>query len=92
MYCLDVKAIVFVGMIAIWFFMSLASLVERRIYDKTRWVHHMSLALLIFWCLFALILGGLAERMYAGITLIGMTAMEVLVRRRRRLEQPREQQ
>ncbi|MGZ8845437.1 MAG: hypothetical protein ACXW1F_07530 [Halobacteriota archaeon] len=87
MYCFDVKTIVLVGMIMIWLFVSLMFLLDRKLYDKAKWIHYVSLAALIFWCLFALIVGGLVERMYAVFSLVGMTAVQALVRRRRKLEQ-----
>lgn len=94
MYCLDVKAVVFLGMITIWCVAALIFLLDRKLYSKARRIHYISLLFLFVWCLFALILGGLLERMFAGLTLGGMTAMEALVRRRRKLEQrmPLEQQ
>ncbi len=82
MYCLDVKAIVSIGMIMIWFGLVLMFLLDRRLYDKSRRIHYLSLAALIFWCLFALVFGGFVEKGYAGITLISMTVIEVLVRRK----------
>ena len=84
MYCLDVKAIVFVGMITVCYVVALVFLLDRKLYNKARRIQYIMLSFLIFWCVFALIFGGLVERMYAGLTLIGMTAMEVLVRRRRK--------
>lgn len=87
MYCFDVKTILLVGMIIVFFIGELIFLLDRKLYDKAKALHYMMLAGLIFWCLFALVFGQLVERMYAGITLIGMTAVEVLVRRRRNLEQ-----
>jgi len=76
--------VVFIGMMMIWLFVSLMSLLDRKLYDRARWFHYMSLAFLIFFCLFALIAGGFVERMYAVFSLAGMTAVQVLIRRRRR--------
>lgn len=76
--------IVIVGMMMIWLFVSLMFLLDRRLFNRSRWVHHMSLAVFIFFCVFALIFGGFVERGYAIFSLVGMTAVEILIRRRRR--------
>jgi hypothetical protein len=85
-YCLDIKAITYLGMIAIWSFLALAFLVDKRAYARAKWVHHMALTFLVIWCLLALIFGGFVERGYAIITIFGVTAVELLMRRRRSLE------
>ena len=87
-----IKPIILVGMIIIFFFGELGLLFGRKLYGKTDYLRYIMLAGLIFWCLFALYFGGFVERGYAGLTLISMTVIEVLVRRRRKLEQiPAEQ-
>lgn len=50
MYCLDVKAIVFIGMITIWYLLALVFLLDRRLYYKAKRIRYMSLAILIVWC------------------------------------------
>jgi hypothetical protein len=80
--------IVFLGMITVWYFLALASLIEKRLYvtKAGKRIHYVALAVLLFWCVFALIFGKFAERLYAIITICGMTAVELLVLRRRRLQ------
>ena len=86
MYCFDVKSIVLIGMIMMWQIVTLSFLFDRRLYEKHRTLHSILLAVLIFWCLNALVFGGFVERAYAAISLISVTVIEVLVRRRRKLE------
>jgi hypothetical protein len=82
-----VKTIVLVGMIMVFFSSELILLFSRRLYGKPDYLRYIMMGVLIFWCVFALGVGGFVERGYAAITLISMTVIEVLVRRRRKLEQ-----
>jgi hypothetical protein len=83
-YCLDLNAIVFLGMITIWYVLALCFLLDKRLYEKSKRMHYIALAFLLLWCLFALIVGKFAERLYAILTICGMATVEILVRRRRR--------
>jgi hypothetical protein len=71
-------------MITIWYVLALVFLLDKRLFETAKRMHYLILAVLFGWCLFALIFGRFAERLYAIVTICGMTTVEILIRRRRR--------
>ena len=86
MYCLDLKAITYLGSITLWYFLALALLLDKRIFEKAKRTQYMVVSILFLWCLVALVFGRFAERLYAVVTICGMTAVQILVLRRRRMQ------
>jgi hypothetical protein len=86
MYCIDLNAITFFGMITMWYFLAVAFLVDKRVFNRAPRFQYFTVAVLFVWCLFALIFGRFAERLYAITTICGMTAVEFLILRKRRLQ------
>jgi heme A synthase len=86
-YCFDVTTLVCIGMIVVWQIQALMFLLDKRLYEKHKRFRYFALSVLLFWCLFAIVSGGLVERMYAVVTICGTTAVELVIRRRRRLKQ-----
>ncbi len=85
MYCLDLTAITYFGNITIWYVLALGFLLDRRLQEKGRRMHYVALVWLLLWCIAALIFGRFAERLYAVVTICGVTTVELLIRRKRSL-------
>jgi hypothetical protein len=87
MYSLNVTSLASYVMMTIWYVLTMVFLIDRNLYNRAKWLHHLYLGFLCLWWIIALLFQSLTVKIYGALLIVAVIVIEIRIRKRRAQEQ-----